>query len=205
MKTTILATLAFLGTVAASMATEAKASNKKAPSWTTTPCRYLGKSETDYIQAMKARFAIHGRNVGPFGRNQDPTEEKIDMAIKARPGRALSKKSKTPFDEVIGAIKVTTVNFRKKTFYADGQRYRVGEQFPLELGDEKFLVRIDTVGSKAIGFTDMKTGEYIAKPFNQILGVKVGSGPLSVPGVTRPGTSRAPMKLELGNTPKRSR
>ena len=200
MKTTILTTLAFLGTVAVSMAAEAKASNEKAPSWTTTPCRYLGKSETDYIQAMKARFAIHGRDVGPFGRNQDPSEEKIDIAIKPRAGRALTKKFKTPFDDVIRAIKVTTVNFRKKTFYAGGQRYHVGEQFPLELGDEKFLVRIDTVGSKAIGFTDMKTGEHVAKSFNQILGVKVGPGPLSVPGVTRSGASRPPMKLQL-NTP----
>ena len=204
MKTTIITTFAFIWTVGAAMATEVKASHEKAPSWTTTPCRYLGKSETDYIQAMKARFAIHGRDIGPFGRNQDPSDDKIDLEIQPRPGLALSQKIKTPFGDVIRAIKITTTNFRKKTFYADGQRYQVGEQFPLELGAEKFLVRIDTVDPKAIGFTNMKTGEYVAKPFGQPRGVRVGTGPLSVPGVTPQGGTRPPMKLEL-NKPKRSR
>lgn len=180
-----------------SFAASAEEAEKETPSWTTTPSRYLGKSENDFVNAMQARLAMAGRTVGPFGLSQDPN--KVTNIPLVKSPRKKIKKVVTPFSDVVNSIRVSTVNIQERSFLVYTDTYRQGQEFSVEVGNQRMTVRIDEVRANAITFTNLKSGETVKRKLDLVPGVTRGSGPMHVPGVT-PAGGNAPkvMKINLG-------
>lgn len=197
----IFGILLFVGNA---VAEQVKGDADVASTWTTTPSRYLGESGSDYVAAMRARLAMAGRSIGPFGLTQDPNKVEDIPLVKAP--RKKAQKIVTPFSDVINSIKISTINFQEKSFLVGIDTYREGQEFAVEVNSERLTVRIEVVGSHAITFTNLKSGETIDRHLDLVPGVILqGKGDIIVPGMTPAGGGAQPvMKINL-NEPVHSR
>ena len=170
--------------------------------WTKTPTRYLGKSETHFVEAMKARLAITGRRNGPFGLPQDPSDEPQTPLLTPR---KITKKVVRPFSDIVNAIPVTTVNAQEQAFYVGNRRFGVNQQFPIQTSQDLIKVQVSKVAPSRIGFTNLKTGEYVEKRLDLLPdGILTGNHSITVPGMTPANQNHAtPLPIDLpGVVPK---
>ena len=168
------------------------------PAWTTTPSRFLGKADENYVKAMQARLAMAGRDVDVFGLPQDPSKKAPEPVLPK--GLVVRKKKKivTPFSDVINSMRVSMVITRDKSFIVQNRTLREGQEFPVKVRGEKMKVRVDSVQEHAITFTNLKTGESFERRLDLLPGVTAG-GEISVPGMIESGKEEDVMEIEMAN------
>lgn len=147
--------------------------------------RFVGPEALDpYLTKMLANLAMNGRTQDPLGQIQDPNAKPlITKAPTTTKGRFPTKV--TPFTEIIGRIKVTTIMPSEDRFLVGSRSYKKGDRFDVTHKGRKTKVEVTSVEALKIDFKNMESGEVASVKTNLLPpGMKQGADGISTPGMT---------------------
>lgn len=166
-----------------------------------TPSRYLGTDANAYISAMTTVFAIRGRSTDPFAQIQDPESKpakpKIVRSSSPRPAAILA----TPFSDIVGQIRVTTVMPKENRFLVGTRSIKLGDQFPIVFSGKQYRAEVTEVSSQRIVFKNLENGETGTLALDVVpRGMSRGTGGVTAPGMqsSRPD---APLEIDSSSSP----
>lgn len=146
--------------------------------------RFVGPEALDpYLAKMLANLAMNGRRLDPLGQIQDPNAKPlITKAPTTSKGRFPIKA--TPFTEIIGRIKVTTIMPSEDRFLVGSRSYKKGDRFDVTHKGRKTKVEVTSVEALKIDFKNIESGEVASVKTNLLPpGMKQGADGISAPGM----------------------
>lgn len=142
--------------------------------------KYLvGEGRQQWLTQMRGSLLIVKRETGPFGLYQDLT---VKREIKTE--KPVVKNN--VFPKAVNALKIDIIASNGKSFYIGFREIKKGQIFPLEYGENKFMVRVTSITKKEIAFENVDTGEKVMKRDKKIPdGMKAGGSNLGgIDGLT---------------------
>jgi hypothetical protein len=184
-------------TKAAPESKESAASKASAPA-STTPSRYIGEDElAAHVESLAATFSMKSRATDPFGQYQDPDAKPvIKTPTKINPGKIQPAFRATPFSEIVGLLKVTTIMPGEKRFLLADRSFKQGERLPILFRGKNISAQIISVGARQIDFRNAETGETASLKMELLpLGMTPGTKGITAPGMV-PANQNSPIELE---------
>lgn len=158
--------------------------------------RYIKPEDlTGHIQALGSIFTIRKRVTDPFGQYQDPDAKPVIKPTMAKIKRYAPAQA-TPFADIVGLIKVTTVMPAEKSFLIGTRIIKQGDVIPLSFRGKSIKVEIAAVTSSTIEFHNIENGEQASVPLNLLpVGMTPGNDGINAPGMV-PDNPNAPIDLD---------
>ena len=170
---------------------------KTNPELINEPSRYAGIDLETYLQTISSTFSMRTRERDPFGRHQDPSYK---PPVPKAPTRKIPKYKPapvTPFEDIVEAIRITTIIPSQGAFLVDGRSFRVGDEIKLNTGNGKIIsVHVVGVNSDSVRFRHGTTNETAEHSLRLLPGgmQRGGGGSIRPRGITSP-DDQAPIDI----------